>query len=242
MSSNSNEYFKVQSNVTGWDGCTKLFIFCKKKINKGDVDYIELLCFLILLIRSCLKRLTRKTMARFTSGLPSHLQVQDYFVTFITLLTFRCVWRCLGPAFEIATFFREVVLFLRAVNDDVDNNLKVVFCMYLTDVIKGCFPIPILGEKPVGPIRHKWGRCSSLPTVLCESSFSQLYSCGIINHYDWLLNMIWYILYDRWRQSWLKKNTQDIMGELKECGWKKADEKKEAEVGETAIKCWQKRK
>ena len=30
------------------------------------------------------------------------------------------------------------------------------------------------------------------------------------------------------------------MGELKECGWKKADEKKEAEVGETAIKCWQK--
>ena len=29
------------------------------------------------------------------------------------------------------------------------------------------------------------------------------------------------------------------MGELKECGWKKADEKKEAEVGETAIKCWQ---
>ena len=106
MSSNSNEYFKVQSNVTGWDGCTKLFIFCKKKIeNKGDVDCIELLCFLILLIRSCLKRLTRKTMARFTSGLPSHLQVQDYFVTFITLLTFRCVWRCLGPAFEIATFF-----------------------------------------------------------------------------------------------------------------------------------------
>ena len=139
-------------------------------------------------------------------------------------------------------FFREVVLFLRAVNDDVDNNLKVVFCMYLTDVIKGCFLNPILGEKPVGPIRHKWGRCSSLPTVLCESSFPQLYNCGIINHYDWLLNMIWYILYDRWRQSWLKKNTQDIMGELKECGWKKADEKKEAEVGETAIKCWQKRK
>ena len=32
------------------------------------------------------------------------------------------------------------------------------------------------------------------------------------------------------------------MGELKECGWKKADEKKEAEVGETATKWWQKRK
>ena len=32
------------------------------------------------------------------------------------------------------------------------------------------------------------------------------------------------------------------MGELKECGWKKADEKKEAEVGETAIKWWQKTK
>ena len=26
------------------------------------------------------------------------------------------------------------------------------------------------------------------------------------------------------------------MGELKECGWKKADEKKEAEVGETKLK------
>ena len=25
------------------------------------------------------------------------------------------------------------------------------------------------------------------------------------------------------------------MGELKECGWKKADEKKEAEVGETEL-------
>ena len=72
---------------------------------------------------------------------------------------------------RLPLFFREVVLFLRAVNDDVDNNLKVVFCMYLTDVIKGCFLNPILGEKPVGPIRHKWGRCSSLPTVLCESSY-----------------------------------------------------------------------
>ena len=40
----------------------------------------------------------------------------------------------------------------------------------------------------------------------------------------------------------MTEKEQDIMGELKECGWKKADEKKEAEVGETAIKWWQKRK
>ena len=32
------------------------------------------------------------------------------------------------------------------------------------------------------------------------------------------------------------------MGELKECGWKKADEKKEAEVGETELENGAKRR
>ena len=146
-----------------------------------------------------------------------------------------CIWDC--------HFFREVVLFLRAVNDDVDNNLKVVFCMCLTDVIKGCFLIPILGEKPVGPIRHKWGRCSSLPTVLCESSFSQLYSCGIINHYDWLL----IIEYDKFctidddNHDW-KRNA----GHNGRTERMRLEESRREERGRggwnRAIKWWQKRK
>lgn len=71
-------------------------------------------------------------------------------------------------------YLREVVLFLRAVNDDVDNNLKVKNLLDQYDTN---------GED-----------------VLRFPQFC------------------------------------DIMGELKECGWKKADEKKEAELTEDDIR------
>ena len=80
--------------------------------------------------------------------------------------------------------FREVVLFLRAVNEDVDKNEKVFKILFaVSDKIVFAISDKILfavsdkmlfskllikGEEPARPIRHQWGESSSLSTVLCE--------------------------------------------------------------------------